>query len=80
MPTSSASLRHPTAQKDSLQHAHRQQSSYGTSFHAGLAPAASIAAVNNGANPHVIFQNIQELASKRISTLDYLRKAYALTP
>lgn len=41
---------------------------------AGLAPAAPIA-VPSGANPNLIFQHIHELASKRISTLDYLRKA-----
>lgn len=40
-----------------------------------LAPAAPIP-VPNGANPNIIFQHIHELASKRISTLDYLRKAY----
>ncbi|KAJ4392861.1 hypothetical protein N0V91_011216 [Didymella pomorum] len=42
---------------------------------AGLAPAAPIS-VPNGANPNIIFQHIHELASKRISTLDYLRKAH----
>lgn len=41
---------------------------------AGLAPAAPIP-VPNGANPNIVFQHIHELASKRISTLDYLRKA-----
>lgn len=28
-------------------------------------------------NPIAIFQHIQDLSAKRISTLDYLRKAYA---
>lgn len=40
-----------------------------------LAPAAPIP-VPNGANPNIIFQHIHEMASKRISTLDYLRKAH----
>lgn len=40
----------------------------------GLGPAAPIP-LPTGANPNVIFQHIQETASKRISTLDYLRKA-----
>jgi hypothetical protein len=52
-----------------MQHAQRQASN------AGLAPAAPIP-VPNGANPNIIFQHIHELASKRISTLDYLRKAH----
>lgn len=60
-------LRHPPTTKD-MQQAQRQASS------AGLAPAAPIAAPN-GANPNLVFQHIHELASKRISTLDYLRKA-----
>lgn len=60
-------LRHPPSQKD-MQQAQRQASS------AGLAPAAPVSAPN-GANPNSVFQHIQELASKRISTLDYLRKA-----
>ena len=64
-------LRHPPTQKEILQ-ANQQANR-------GLAPAAPIP-VPNGANPHIIFQNIQELASKRISTLDYLRKAYARLP
>ncbi|KAF1973157.1 hypothetical protein BU23DRAFT_507174 [Bimuria novae-zelandiae CBS 107.79] len=41
----------------------------------GLGPAAPIP-LPTGANPNVIFQHIQEMASKRISTLDYLRKAH----
>ena len=53
-----------------MQHLQRQQSNL------GLAPAASILASGpNGANPNIIFQHIHEMASKRISTLDYLRKA-----
>lgn len=53
-------LRHAPAQKDTQ----RQPSG-------GLAPAAPLP----GANPNIVFQHIHELASKRISTLDYLRKA-----
>ncbi|KAF3036900.1 hypothetical protein E8E12_002593 [Didymella heteroderae] len=60
-------LRHPPTQSDVKQA--RQASN------AGLAPAAPIP-VPNGANPNIIFQHIHELASKRISTLDYLRKAH----
>lgn len=60
-------LRHPPTQKDIL---HANQQSNRT-----LAPAAPIP-VPNGSNPNLVFQHIQELASKRISTLDYLRKAY----
>ncbi|CAN9341759.1 unnamed protein product [Alternaria alternata] len=61
-------LRHPPSQKEILQ---ANQQSNRT-----LAPAAPIP-VPNGSNPNLIFQHIHELASKRISTLDYLRKAYA---
>jgi hypothetical protein len=61
-------LRHPPTQKE-IQQASRQAN-------ATLAPAAPIP-LPNGANPNIIFQQIHELASKRISTLDYLRKAYA---
>ena len=61
-------LRHPPSQKEILQ---ANQQSNRT-----LAPAAPIP-VPNGSNPNIIFQHIHELASKRISTLDYLRKAYA---
>lgn len=60
-------LRHQPTQKDII-NANRQAN-------AQLAPAAPIQ-VPNGTNPHIIFQHIQEMASKRISTLDYLRKAY----
>lgn len=60
------SSRHPPSQKDILQ-ANRQANTQ-------LAPSAPIP-LPNGANPNVIFQHIQEMASKRISTLDYLRKA-----
>ena len=59
-------LRHPPSQKEILQ---ANQQSNRT-----LAPAAPIP-VPNGTNPNTIFQHIHELASKRISTLDYLRKA-----
>ncbi len=60
-------LRHPPSQKEILQ---ANQQSNRT-----LAPAAPIP-VPNGSNPNIVFQQIHELASKRISTLDYLRKAY----
>jgi hypothetical protein len=59
-------LRHPPSQKEIAQ-ASRQAN-------ATLAPSAPIP-LPNGANPNIIFQQIHELASKRISTLDYLRKA-----
>ena len=62
-------LRHPPSQKEILQ---ANQQSNRT-----LAPAAPIP-VPNGSNPNMVFQHIHELASKRISTLDYLRKAYVL--
>lgn len=62
-------LRHPPSQKE-IQQAQRQNSIP----NASLAPAAPIP-VPSGANPNIVFQHIQELASKRISTLDYLRKA-----
>ncbi|KAJ4329533.1 hypothetical protein N0V95_010201, partial [Ascochyta clinopodiicola] len=55
----------PMPLRKDMQHAQRQPST------AGLAPAAPIP----GANPNLVFQHIHELASKRISTLDYLRKA-----
>jgi hypothetical protein len=67
----SVPLRYPPTQKE-VQQARRQDSSM--SYNGNLGPAAPIS-MPNGANPHVIFQHIQELASKRISTLDYLRKA-----
>ncbi|KAF3007680.1 hypothetical protein E8E13_009208 [Curvularia kusanoi] len=63
-------LRHPPSQKE-IQQAQRVNSIP----NASLAPAAPIP-VPSGANPNIIFQHIQELASKRISTLDYLRKAH----
>ncbi|KAF1834950.1 hypothetical protein BDW02DRAFT_568487 [Decorospora gaudefroyi] len=60
-------LRHPPSQKEILQ-ANKESNRT-------LAPAAPIP-VPNGANPNMVFQHIHELASKRISTLDYLRKAH----
>ncbi|OAL47132.1 hypothetical protein IQ07DRAFT_682619 [Pyrenochaeta sp. DS3sAY3a] len=60
-------LRHPPSQKEILQ-ANQQANR-------GLAPAAPIP-LPNGSNPNIIFQHIHDLASKRISTLDYLRKAH----
>lgn len=65
-------MRYPPSQKD-IQQVQRQQS-FGGSFNGPLAPAAPIS-IPNGANPNIIFQHIHEMASKRISTLDYLRKA-----
>ncbi|KAF1993747.1 hypothetical protein P154DRAFT_625193 [Amniculicola lignicola CBS 123094] len=59
--------RYPPTQKE-VQLA-RQQSNLGP----GLGQAAP---VGGGVNPNAIFQHIHELASKRISTLDYLRKAH----
>ncbi|KAF2108229.1 hypothetical protein BDV96DRAFT_504966 [Lophiotrema nucula] len=67
-------LRYPPTQKE-LQKAQREQN-YGGNFNGGLAPAAPISVPSGGVNPNIIFQNIHELASKRISTLDYLRKAH----
>jgi hypothetical protein len=50
--------------------------------HAGLAPAAQIAAGGGGAvpnnSPQALYQHIVETTSKRISTLDYLRKSFVL--
>lgn len=40
-----------------------------------LGPAAQIGGAG-GQNPQAVFQHIQDAASKRISTLDYLRKSY----
>ncbi|KAF1960394.1 hypothetical protein CC80DRAFT_439123 [Byssothecium circinans] len=46
-------------------------------YSGGLGPAAPIALPSHSAsNPNMIFQHIQEMASKRISTLDYLRKSH----
>ncbi|KAL6707177.1 hypothetical protein ACN47E_004724 [Coniothyrium glycines] len=60
-------IRYPPSQKEIL--AANQQSNK------ALGPAAPISGAAN-ANPHVIFQHVHEMASKRISTLDYLRKAH----
>ncbi|KAF2471718.1 uncharacterized protein BDR25DRAFT_260251 [Lindgomyces ingoldianus] len=69
-------LRYPPSQKE-IQQAQRQQSAYAANFSGGLAPAAPIPSLSAGAhNPNLIFQHIHEMASKRISTLDYLRKAH----
>ncbi|KAF1358686.1 hypothetical protein EJ07DRAFT_179387 [Lizonia empirigonia] len=64
-------LRHPPATKDPQLPQLLQR----TPSTAGLAPAAPLNGPT-GTNPHIIFQHIHELASKRISTLDYLRKAH----
>ncbi|KAH0552961.1 hypothetical protein GP486_006840 [Trichoglossum hirsutum] len=43
----------------------------------GAGPTVPIVSTANGlASPHVVYQHIHEMASKRISTLDYLRKAH----
>ncbi|KAF2785614.1 hypothetical protein K505DRAFT_368988 [Melanomma pulvis-pyrius CBS 109.77] len=68
-------LRYPPAQKEIPQGIQRQQSTYGGNFNGGLQPAAQLS-MGGGATPHIIFQHIHEMASKRISTLDYLRKAH----
>lgn len=62
-------IRYPPSQREILQ-ANQQANR-------SLGPAAPIQGTTSG-NPHIIFQQIQELASKRISTLDYLRKALVL--
>ncbi|KAF2736440.1 hypothetical protein EJ04DRAFT_551324 [Polyplosphaeria fusca] len=62
-------LRYPPSQKE-IQQAQRQQGGY----NGGLAPAAPISMPT--ATPNIIFQHIHEMASKRISTLDYLRKSH----
>jgi hypothetical protein len=68
-------LRYPPTQKDIQQV--RRQDSTSINYNSGLGPAAPIG-IAGGVNPNAVFQHIQELASKRISTLDYLRKAYVL--
>ncbi|CBX92084.1 hypothetical protein LEMA_P047900.1 [Plenodomus lingam JN3] len=60
-------MRHPPSQKETLQTS--QQSSRAP-------PSATPIPVPNGSTPNLVFQHIQDLASKRISTLDYLRKAH----
>lgn len=70
----SVPLRYPPSQKQ-LQA--QQQINYGQ-FSGTLGPPAPIAigpTASGSHNPGVIFQHIHEMASKRISTLDYLRKA-----
>ncbi|KAF2709384.1 hypothetical protein K504DRAFT_481807 [Pleomassaria siparia CBS 279.74] len=71
----SAPLRYPPAQKEPSQGLQRQQSQYGGAYNGALQPAANISLAGS-ATPNVIFQHIHEMASKRISTLDYLRKAH----
>ncbi|ORY05569.1 hypothetical protein BCR34DRAFT_490796 [Clohesyomyces aquaticus] len=69
-------LRYPPSQAE-IKQAQRHQGSYGSGFNGGLAPAPQISSLSAGAhNPNIIFQHIHEMASKRISTLDYLRKAH----
>ncbi|OCK91000.1 uncharacterized protein K441DRAFT_616782 [Cenococcum geophilum 1.58] len=70
----SVPLRYPPSQKQ-LQ---AQQINYGQ-FSGTLGPPAPIAigpTASGSHNPGVVFQHIHEMASKRISTLDYLRKAH----
>ncbi|CAI6337959.1 unnamed protein product [Periconia digitata] len=68
-----SSSRYSSAAKSDLQQARRPQDMYSAS----LGPAAPIPLQGgNNSNPHAIFQHIQEMASKRISTLDYLRKSH----
>lgn len=54
----------------------------GTSLQSGTNPQTSLLPPTGGGsgsggaqNPYVVFQHIHDVASKRISTLDYLRKA-----
>ncbi|KAF2801471.1 uncharacterized protein BDZ99DRAFT_429961 [Mytilinidion resinicola] len=66
-------LRYPASQKQ-LQQQQNFAQSYGS-----LGPPAPIQigpTVSGSNNPSVVFQHIHEMASKRISTLDYLRKAH----
>ena len=46
----------------------------------GLPPAPATLVAMGSQNPNAIYQHIHEMASKRISTLDYLRKAYVSQP
>lgn len=46
-----------------------------TSNSANVQMASSASAGSTGPNPSGVYQHIQELANKRISTLEYLRKA-----
>ncbi|KAF2202464.1 hypothetical protein GQ43DRAFT_413668 [Delitschia confertaspora ATCC 74209] len=64
-------LRYPPSQKE-IRRAQTDQNFN----NAGLAAAAPIQVGGGAGNPHMIFQHIHEMASKRISTLDYLRKAH----
>ncbi|KAJ4292340.1 hypothetical protein N0V90_009000 [Kalmusia sp. IMI 367209] len=72
-------LRYPSNQKDPQPLRRQDTGTYGgasMNYNAGgLGPAAPIP-LPTGSNPNIIFQHIQEMASKRISTLDYLRKAH----
>ncbi|KAI9776458.1 MAG: hypothetical protein M1839_009569 [Geoglossum umbratile] len=45
-------------------------------FSAGVGSGIPPSAPNGLTSPHVVYQHIHEMASKRISTLDYLRKAH----
>ncbi|KAF2185597.1 hypothetical protein K469DRAFT_576318 [Zopfia rhizophila CBS 207.26] len=67
-------LRHPPSHKE-IRQVQQAQSSYGASYNGGLAPAAVIGSAGSH-NPNIVFQHVHEMASKRISTLDYLRKAH----
>lgn len=81
-------LRYPPSEKE-VQNAVRQgnlpsekeyqqaqrSASFGSKFHNGILAPPPQLPMSQGASAQLIFQNIQDLASKRISTLDYLRKA-----
>lgn len=58
----------------------RSGSIAGLSMHSGSMPSAQAPAnaPNSPSIEALTFSHIQEMASKRIATLDYLRKAYAL--
>jgi hypothetical protein len=71
----SAPPRYPATPKEPQPGLQRQQSTYGGNAFGGLQPAAQLS-TGGSATPHIIFQHIHEMASKRISTLDYLRKAH----
>ncbi len=56
-------------------------SQYGERMHfSGGAAEGSVAtpiSISGNQNPNILYHHIHDMASKRISTLDYFRKAYA---
>lgn len=67
-----APLGRPPTSHSAMSSVNYSQTSNGT-----MVPAPSIPNMGPGTqNPNVIYQHILDTASKRISTLDYLRKAY----